>query len=324
MKRIRWGILGTGKIAHKFATAMAQAKNVELIAVGSRQESTAKAFADEFKIPHRHASYEALVRDTDVDAIYVASLNTQHKDHTILCLNAGKAVLCEKPFALNTRETEAMIQTAREKKVFLMEAMWSRFIPAVVKAKELVLAGKIGEIRMLAADFGFRGSDDPKNRVNDPAVGGSSMLDVGIYPLSLAQFLLGDHALMTSTADIGPTGVDRANAVVLQYNSGALAVLSSAVNAVTIHEAFISGTKGEIRIHAPWWRSERVTVYDNGKEIETFSMPHNTYAHEADHVGDCLAAGLTESPVMPLDETRALMKTMDALRASWGIRYPGE
>jgi predicted dehydrogenase len=323
-RTIRWGILGTGKIARKFAAALAGAKHADLAAVGSRSPASAEAFGRDFRISRQHGSYEALARDPEVDAIYIATPHVAHRDNALLCLEAGKAVLCEKPLALNAVQGREMAAAAQRRGVFLMEAMWSRFIPAVAKAKELVTAGVIGELRFLAADFGFRGSPDPEGRALNPELGGGALLDVGIYPVMLAHWLFGKPAEIVSSVHRGTTGVDETNAMVFRYASGAMAVLASAVNAVTIHEAFLSGSKGEIRLHAPWWRATDLSVLDDMKTLQTLSLPHRTYAHEADHVRDCLLAGKTESDIMPLADSIAILETLDALRAAWGVRYPAE
>ncbi|MFA6243998.1 MAG: Gfo/Idh/MocA family oxidoreductase, partial [Candidatus Hydrogenedentales bacterium] len=229
IKTIRWGILGTGSIARQFARGLQSAEGAELSAVGSRAASTAESFAKEFGVSRCHGSYEALAGDPDVDVIYVATPHPMHKDNTLLCLNHGKAVICEKPFAVNAQEARAMVKTAHAKKLFLMEAMWTRYIPAVAKARQWVRDGKIGEVRMIQADFGFRAGWDETSRLLDPNFAGGALLDVGIYPISLAYFFMsGGPRRVLTTATIGDTGVDEQNAIVFEYASGALALLSSA------------------------------------------------------------------------------------------------
>ncbi|MBX7256626.1 MAG: Gfo/Idh/MocA family oxidoreductase [Candidatus Hydrogenedentes bacterium] len=327
IKKIRWGILGTGSIAHQFARGLRAAEGAELSAVGSRAAKTAEAFGNEFDIPRRHATYEALASDPEVDAIYVATPHPMHKECTLLSLNHGKAVLCEKPFAVNVREAAEMVKTARDKKLFLMEAMWTRFIPVVVKAREWVRQGKIGEVRMLQSDFGFRAGWDETSRLLDPKFAGGALLDVGIYPIALAYFFLGGGPQrIVSTATLGDTGVDEQNAIVFEYASGALALLSSAVRTNTQQEAFILGTEGNIKLHAPFWKATKATLTVDGKGEETCEIPHkgNGYEYEAEEVMQCMRAGRLESPVIPLDETLAMMETMDAIRAQWGMKYPFE
>ncbi len=323
---IRWGILGTGNIAHQFARGLATTEAAELVAVGSRTAESAAKFADEFGITRRHASYEALANDANVDAIYVSTPHPFHYDNSILCLQAGKAVLCEKPFAMNVRETDEMIALARQKNLFLMEAMWTRFTPAMAKIRELIAEGVIGEVRMLQADFGFRAKFDPTIRAFAPELGGGAVLDVGVYPISLASMIFGEPAQIVSAAHLGETGVDEQNAAIFSYPAGQLALLSSAVRTTSPQEAVIMGTEGMIRLATPWWRPQGFTVIRAGQAPESYDLPFrgNGYNYEAEEVGRCLRAGELESPIMPLDETRSIMQVMDTLRAQWGLVYPSE
>ncbi|MBI1281127.1 MAG: gfo/Idh/MocA family oxidoreductase [Anaerolineaceae bacterium] len=321
----RWGILGTGGIAHKFATGLSVLSDAQLVAVGSRTQASADKFADEFKAPNRHASYEALASDPEVEAIYIATPHPFHKDNTLLCLNAGKAVLVEKPFAINAAEAQQMISLSRQKKVFLMEAMWSRFLPAIVRARELIASGAIGEVRMLNADFGFRTNYNPNSRLFDLALGGGALLDVGIYPISLAFALFGTPKTINAQAHFSETGADDQNAIVFSYDQGQLALLSSASRTNTAHEAIIYGTDGSIRI-PDWWHGQKLIVSTNGKPTETLDVPHlgNGYPHEAIEVAACVRAGKIESNTMPLDESLTIMQTMDTIRSQWGLKYPTE
>ncbi|GAB4414989.1 MAG: Gfo/Idh/MocA family oxidoreductase [Anaerolineae bacterium] len=323
---IRWGILGTGVIARKFALGLKAAPGAELVAVGSRIEATADQFGDAFDVPRRHASYEALAHDPEVDVIYISTPHSLHKDNTLLCLEAGKAVLCEKPFAINAVETEAMIKLARQKKLFLMEAMWTRFLPAVLKVRQLIAEDAIGEVRMLMADLGFRAEFDPKSRLFDPALGGGALLDVGIYTVSFASMLLGTPVKVTSLAQLGQTGVDEQSAMLLSYAGGQLAVLAAAVRTDIPSEAIIMGTKGRIRVHAPIYCPVRLTLSrpEQGDEIIDAPLEGNGYNYQALEVMNCLRNGWLESATMPLDETLSIMRTMDEIRAPWGLKYPME
>ncbi len=325
-EKIRWGILGTGNIAHQFARGLATTDAAELVAVGSRTAEAAGKFADEFGVPHRHASYEALADDPDVDAVYVSTPHPFHYANTLLCLNGGKAVLCEKPFAMNAREADEMIALAREKGLFLMEAMWTRFTPAMAKIRSLIAEGEIGEVRLLQADFGFRAKFDPTIRAFAPELGGGAVLDVGVYPISLASMIFGEPAQILSAAHLGATGVDEQNAIIFSYAAGQLAVLTSAVSTTTPQEAVIMGTEGMIRLPSPWWRPQGFTLKRPGQEPEAFDLPFkgNGYDYEAEEVGRCLRAGELESKILPLSETRSIMQTMDSLRAQWELVYPSE
>lgn len=324
--KIRWGIIGTGSITKKFARGVSALHDAELLAVGSRAQETAADFGEQFGIPRRYASYEALAADPDVDAVYIGTPHPFHMANTLLCLGAGKAVLTEKPFAINAQQAQQMIEFARQHKVFLMEAMWTRYLPIFVRVRELLAQGVIGEVKQIMADFGFRARVNPQGRLFNPDLGGGGLLDVGIYPLSLAFMIFGAPERVTSIAHLGETGVDEDAAFILGYPSGALALLSCAVRTNTPMTATLNGTEGRITVHSPWWTATKMTVEVYGKEISEINMPliANGYEYEAAEVGRCLRAGLTESEVMPLDETLAIMKTMDEIRAQWRLKYPME
>jgi predicted dehydrogenase len=323
---IRWGILSTGNITKQFARGLAALPDAQLLAVGSRSRESANAFGDMFGVERRYASYEELASDPDIDAIYIGTPHPFHKENSLLCLSHGKAVLCEKPFAINAQQAQEVISYARQKRVFLMEAMWTRFMPIMVRLRELLAEGVIGEVRMINADFGFRARPNPEHRLFNPALGGGALLDVGIYPLSLASMILGQPDRITSMAHLGETGVDENDAIILGYPGGALAVLTTAIRTLTPMEVVLNGTDGRITIHSRWWCPNRMTVEIYGKEKTEIEMPYagNGYNYEAAEVARCLRAGLLESSVMPLDETLALMQTMDKIRAQWGLTYPME
>ena len=324
-KTTRWGILGTGSICGAFAEGLTSARGAKLVAIGSRKQTTADAFADRFDIPHRHAGYKALVADPDVDAIYVGTPHHMHCENAILCLNAGKGVLVEKPFAINAGQAKRMIQAARRKKVFLMEAMWSRFLPSVIKTRQLVAGGAIGDLRMVIADFGFRAGVDPRSRLFNPAMGGGGLMDVGVYAVSLANMFLGESVKVASLAEMCKTGVDGQAAAVMKYRGGELAMIATGVCTTTPAEATILGTDGYIRMEQPWWRNGEITVYtDKGVKTYAPTIVGNGYNYQAVEVGKCLAAGKLESDIMPLDDSLAVMKTMDAIRAEWPLIYPME
>jgi predicted dehydrogenase len=324
-RKTGWGILGTGRISRTFAEALAVIPEAELVAVGSRSKGAAADFAAKYKIPRAHETYEALANDPGIEAIYIGTPHPFHCDNTILCLEAGKAVLVEKPFAINQREARRMIETAVRTKRFLMEAMWTHFLPAVARGFELVDRGAIGELLMVHADFGFRAPFDPHGRLFDPALGGGSLLDVGVYPVSLATRLFGEPIRIESSAVLGKTGVDEQAAMMLEYPGGKQALLSSAVRTETGHGAVLSGSEGRIRIEPQFWRGQRLVVSSGGKE-ETIDLPFegNGYPHQAREVMRCLAGGALESPRMSHEFSLRVMRTLDRIRAPWGLRYPGE
>ena len=325
-ERIRWGILGTGSIARQFATGLGALPDAEIKAVGSRKAETADAFADEYQVPKRHGSYEALAADPDVDVIYVATPHPMHKDDTILCLEAGKPVLCEKPFTLNARDTAEVIACAREKKLFLMEAMWTRYLPVMIQVRKWLADGAIGDVQILQVEFGFQAGFDAESRLFDPKLGGGALMDVGIYTVSLASMVFGcQPARIASMAHLCATGVDDQAAMLFGYEGGAFALLSTSLRTSTVHEATIIGSKGNIRIHPMFWRATKATL-TVGRHTVTADMPHdgNGYNYEAAEVMRCLRAGELESPTIPLDESIEIMKTMDEVRKPWGVRYPAE
>lgn len=325
-KTIKWGILAPGNIAHQFARGLKVIPDAELLAVGSRSKERADKFADEFDVPRRYGSYADLVSDPDVDAIYVAPPHPFHKDCSILCLEAGKATLCEKPFAVNTQEVKEMIACARKSGQFLMEAMWTRFIPVMVKTRELIADGAIGEPLMLTADFGFRAGVNPEGRLFNLKLAGGGLLDVGVYTIAMAYMVFGGApSEITSMAHIGETGVDDQAAIVLGYENGQQALLSCAVRVTTPQEARIMGTKGSIFIPS-FWHATSAILSIAGKEPESIEMPFkgNGYEYEAMEVMRCLREGKLESDVVPLDESVSVMETMDKLRAEWGLKYPME
>lgn len=326
VQNIRWGILSTGNIAEQFAKGLAALDDATLVAVGSRSSQSADRFGDTYNVPHRHASYEALVADPEVDVIYVATPHPFHAENTLLCLRAGKHVLCEKPFALNATQAEKMVAEARARNLFLMDAMWTRFLPHMVRLRKLLAANVIGELRMLTANFGFRADFNPQSRLFDPALGGGGLLDVGIYPVALASMLFGAPQSIASQATLGETGVDEQTAITFRYEGGQLALLSCAIRTTTLHDAVVYGTQGHIRINAPWWSPSSLTLAVDGQAEQqlNFEQTGNGYNYEAAEVMRCIRAGETESPIMPLDETLALVRTLDATRAQWGLVYPGE
>jgi predicted dehydrogenase len=326
VENIRWGVLGTGRIAGDFATGLSSLPDAELAAVGSRSAEAAAGFASRFGAMRQHTSYAALAADPDIDIVYIATPHALHHAHARLCLEAGKAVLCEKPFTLNVTQASDLVQLARERQLFLMEAMWTRFLPALMEVRRLIAEGAIGEVQFLTADFGFRKDFDPLHRLFDPVLGGGALLDVGVYLVSLASMFFGQPVRIESLAQIGPSGVDERMALLFGYDGGRFAQLTAAITAATPQEATIVGASGSIKLHPLWWRVTRFTIAADGWQPEIIDIPFlgNGYCHEAAEAMRCLREGVLESPAMPLDETVAIMGTLDRVRAAWGLRYPGE
>jgi predicted dehydrogenase len=297
----------------------------ELAAIGSRSLEKAQAFANEFGSGRAYGSYEELVADPNVDAIYVATPHPFHKEGMLLCVNAGKPVLCEKPFTVNAQEAADVADAGRANGVFVMEAMWSRFFPLVTELRKMIADGVIGEPRMVQVDFGFRAGVNPEGRLFNPALAGGGLLDVGVYAISFSSLILGEPNQVKGIATIGETGVDEQNGLVLGHTSGAISLIASAVRTNTAQEAIISGTDGRIRVHTCFWKPTTMTISAEGKEVvREFPITGNGYQFEAIEVAKQVRAGRLESDIMPLAETLSIMRTMDTTRTQWGLTYPCE
>ncbi|BAU44410.1 Gfo/Idh/MocA family protein [Leptolyngbya sp. O-77] len=259
-RTIRWGILGTGYISRAFAEGLRPLPGAQLVAIASRTLSSAQQFAREFGVAKAYGSYGELVQDAEVDVVYIGTPNSRHRDDCLLCLGAGKPVLCEKPFALNAREAGEVIEFARKQHLFCMEAMWMRFLPLVQRVRQMVQSGAIGEVCTLTAEFGYPAAFDPSSRLFNRELGGGALLDRGVYPLSLAYFLLGEPESVVSQAAIATTGVDEQSSYLLKYAGGQLAMLSANLRTYASNEAVITGTRGQIRIHAPFYKPHQLSV----------------------------------------------------------------
>ncbi|MFE0647526.1 Gfo/Idh/MocA family protein [Streptomyces sp. NPDC059534] len=323
---VRWGILATGGIAERFTTDLLTLDGAEVVAVASRTEASAKSFADRFGIPRAYGEWAGLFADEDVDVVYVATPHHAHREAAGLALEAGKAVLCEKALTLNAREAQELVTLARDRGLFLMEAMWMYCNPLVRRLAELVRDGAIGEVRTVQADFGLEGPFDAGHRLRDPAVGGGALLDLGVYPVSFAQLLLGEPDTVQAHALISPEGVDLNTGMLLGWDSGASALLSCSLVADTPLTASVTGTLGRIDVPRGFFFPERFTLHRHGLAPEEFVStddPHS-FRHEAAEVMRCLRSGGTESPLVPLDGSLAVMRTLDAVRERVGVRYPQE
>ena len=331
MHQVRWGIIGPGAIAHRLARAVNGLKGeAEMLAVASATGGMerANAFADEHVIPRRYDNYQALVNDADVDAVYVSTPHTGHRNACLLAIEAGKAVLCEKPFTVNAAQAREIISAARRRNVFVMEAMWSRFLPALRRVREWVETGAIGAVRAVHASFGFRADLETRSRITDPELAGGALLDVGCYALHLACMVLGtDPISISSVARMNQKwGIDEHSLVLLGYADGAAAVIGSSIGMQMRNDAVIEGSTGMIELPREWFNAEQVTLCRDGHR-ETFEQPHpggNGFHYQVEHVCACLREQRTESEILPLDESQAIMELMDRLRADWGLRYPIE
>ena len=323
MKQFNWGILAPGRIANKFAEGLAVIPDAIRYAVGSRDIGRAKDFADKFGFEKTYGSYAELAEDPNVDIIYVATPHTFHEEAAILCLKNGKAVICEKPFAVNERQAERMIQCARDNNVFLMEAMWTRFLPVMVKLRELLDGNVIGKVGLVSADFGFRSNLNPEGRLFNPALAGGSLLDVGVYNLSMCNMVYKQEPKsVKSQMRIGSTGVDEECSVMLQYEEGQSALLFSAIRLASRHDAIIVGEMGRIEIPS-YWHGTNLKV--EAKDLnEEFHLPFEAsgYQFEALEVMNCLEKGLKESPLMSQQDSLNIVRTMDLIRKENKLRYP--
>lgn len=321
---IRWGILGPGKIAHKFASAFDAVPDAKLVSVGSRDPKRGKAFAEQYNIARVFTDYEALAADPEVDIIYVATPHSFHHQQTLLCLNHGKAVLCEKPLTLSVKSALAMIKAAETNNVFLMEGMWSRFFPSILKVLELLAEGVIGEVRFVRADFAFTYPFDAESRVYNPHLAGGAQLDVGIYPMFLALLILGKPERIQTLAVRASTGVDETTSVQFHFKNGAMAHILSSFIFETQKQAEIVGTLGTIIIHSPWYKSQAISVKLNSGQVTNYDFPFSGFGfhYQLQHVTESLQKGLKESPLVSFDFSLMMAAVADSILAQSDVVYP--
>jgi predicted dehydrogenase len=319
----RWGILGTGGIASTFAADLPLVDGAELAAVGSRTRAAAAAFAERHGFARAHGSWADLAADPDVDVVYVATPHAFHLPAAMECLQAGKAVLCEKPMTLDLAGSALLIQEARARNVFLMEAMWMRCNPAIREMVRQIEAGAIGEVRAVHADFGLQGPFEATHRLRDPRLGGGALLDLGVYPINLAHLILGAPASVQSWAHLTPERVDETTGLLFGYEAGAVAALTCSINGATRNAAAITGTHGRIDLPPGFFTPKSFTLTRAGGEPEEFDFPFEGrgYRWEAAEVQRCLGEGRLESPLMPLDTTLEIMKLLDVIRGQIGVTY---
>lgn len=325
MKIYRYGIIGPGKIANSFCKALQRNDRSQIYAVASRDGDRAKSFANDFGAPVHYDSYEAIAKDPNVDVIYIATPHSFHEEQAILCLKHHKPVVCEKPLTLSVASTKRIIDAAAKNKTFLLEGMWSRFNPCVKRAKEIIDNGAIGEVRFLSADFGFSKPYDPSTRLYDLKLGGGSILDVGVYPLFLALYILGRPDKILTSAHLAPTGADESCAFTLSYSFGATAQLFSSMVLETKKEAVIIGTSGTITIHTPWYKSMSLTVSKPGRRDELIELPYpgNGFEFQIEEVNRCLDEGWLESPLLPHSFSVMKAEVSDEILRQAGVHYAG-
>ena len=333
---IRWGILATGKIAHTFARDLALVPGARLAAVGSRRLDAAQAFAEQYGGAAAYGSYEELVADPDVDVVYIATPHAFHLDNARLCFEAGKHVLCEKPVTLDTADAEEMVRLAAEHDRFLMEAMWTACHPVIRELRTRLASGEFGTPHHLHAELGFRVDAGPDDRMLDPALGASALLDMGIYPLTVAHLLLGPAESLSATADLSDRGIDLDVAVVGRYPGGALATMTASMTSYSSRRCSIATDQGRIdfddfhhptrAVFTPYVEGRGSWVVEPGVPVEVLGeepVIGQGYGNEIAEVGRCLRAGLRESPLVPHEQTLTLLRQMDDVRRQVGVTFPG-
>lgn len=321
MSEIGWGIIGPGRIASSVVADFSQAPDARPVAVASRSQQRADDFARAHGIERAYGSYGAILEDRSVDVVYVATPHPQHHAIALAAIGAGKAVLVEKSFTATVAGAEELIKAARSSGIFAMEAMWTRFQPAIVRARELIADGAIGEVRQLQADLGVDRPFDPTDRLFDPALGGGAMLDLGVYVVSFAQHFLGTPSAITAAGSLAPTGVDAEAGLLLSYQNGKTAALLISLRNPTPGSARIIGTEGWIEVPPRFHHPSKIILSRQGSESETITRPPlgSGYAHELIEVTECLQAGKTESDIMPLDDTLAVQRLLNDACEQLGV-----
>lgn len=323
--KTKWGILGAGGIAEKFVSDLESVPNATVVSVVSKTLEKVERFAEKFSVKKIYTNYEEFAKDDEIDVVYVATTHNFHFEHVKLCLENKKAVLCEKPITVNSKQLLELQALAIKNNVLLMEAMWTYFLPTLQKAKEWIAAGKIGEVNMIKAEFGFKAEIDAQNRVYNANLAGGALLDIGIYPIAFAHFFSkGNVKTIKSILKIGNTNIDEHNSIIIEYESGEIATLNSSVLSSLANDGFIYGSKGYI--HLPeFWKGEKATMY---AERETIYFEEKRdewgYNYEAQHISDLLNQHKTESNIVSFEASKAIMQTMDEVRNQNNLIYPFE
>jgi len=322
-QKLNWGIVGLGNIARTFAHDLNLFGNATLYGVASGNPERAKKFREEFGSVKHYESYESLTRDPQIDIVYIATPHTSHFENAMSCLRAGKSVLCEKPMGMNFREVKALTDEAKARNLFLMEAIWTRFMPSFDKTLELIRDHTIGEINYLRADFGFKGDTNPERRIYNKKLGGGSLLDVGIYPIFLSMMILGLPTKIQATARMTATQVDGSCMMLFDYENGEKAVLESSIECKTPTEARIYGKTGTLKLHSSFHHAKKITLSKDNAEDEIINLDYigNGYVHEIEEVTQCLINGKIESTKLPHSLSLNLISLMDQVREIIGLSY---
>ena len=321
---LHWGIIGPGNIAHKFASDLSRIEGAVLKGVASRDYERARTFGATYGASLFFSDYREMAHHPDIDLIYIATPHPFHYETTIACLKAGKGVLCEKPMAMNARQVTEMILSSRSHQSFLMEGLWTRFIPCIDKMLELI--PRIGSVKHIDANFGFRAEDDPNSRLFNRALGGGALLDIGIYPVYLSLLILGTPMQIRATGTLTPTQVDSSCEIECFYENDARSSLFATFTEDTSTEAIIKGSKGYIRLHSRFHHPEQLTLHTDGQESITYSIPYlgYGYTHQIQHVQECVTKGLIESPLVSHEISLKLVAMLDEIRKSIGVTYPAD
>lgn len=325
-KIFNWGILGPGRIAHEFARGLQVIDDAKLYAVASSKIERAREFADQYGGAKTYNTYEALVNDPEVDGVYIATPHRFHFENAMLALNAGKPVLCEKPLTVNAGETKKLIEASKKNKVFLMEALWSRYLPIYTVVREWLDKKEIGDISLMIGTFGFNAPKEKDDRWQNPELAGGTLLDMGIYPIAISQWVMKSQPKsFVSMAHIGQTGVDELTTFALKYENDVISQSHSSFMSNHVNDFLIYGSKGTIRIHPNFWGSTKATLITDGQEF-TVSRPLRAggFEYQTEEAMRCIRAGLLESPGMSHADTLANMELMDGIRTQIGLKYPFE
>lgn len=321
-----WGLIGPGRIANRFAEGFAALPDARLLAVASQNRLRGKAFADKHNISKVYESYENLVEDPEINAIYIATPHRFHYEQILLCFQAGKPVLCEKPLTVNAEQTMDLVKRSQEQKLFLMEALWSRYLPIYGQVRSWLDQKEVGEIKLLSSSFGFKVPRDLQDRLLNPEMAGGVLLDMGVYNVSISQWVLGkDPIKVSSQTYLGETGVDEMNLVNMDYGNGAYSQFNCGFTAQLRNDFVIHGTQGQIRIHNMFWDTDKATLTRGGQEITSIQpFDASGFEYQTREAMECIQSGQLESSRMPHTQTIGAMKIMDAIRSQAGFRYPFE
>ena len=322
---IKWGIIGPGTIAHAFAKEVCNTQFGKLVSIYGRNEIKTNNFAKEYNIEKSYCDLDKFLNDEDIDAVYIATPHSHHMEFAIKCINAKKHILCEKPFSYNEKTSTEVLKLAKENNVFIMEALWTLFLPAIIKAKSWVDEGKIGKVKMITANFGFKSEEDINSRLYNPNLAGGALLDVGIYPILLSNFIMNDYPeIINSTAVMTSTNVDESTLISLKYKEGALASLTCSIKAETDNTAVIYGENGKIVIPL-FWMAKTATLYSNSETVTFEDEYQGTgYMYEIEEANKCILNNKLESNVSSHNLTLELAKIMDEIRNQIGLVYPFE